>query len=143
MAVTARGLAKAAQILTDQFTLVATNVPYLGRGDQPEELKTFSDQVYTDSKTELATTFLENMLTRAEKSASVAVVIPRIWLTYTKYYEGLRKKLLSSQTWNTLGVLGKRAFAEIDGEIVDVVLLTLTRSTPSGDQPFNVFDVSQ
>ena len=31
MAVTARGLAKAAEILAGQFTLVATNVPYLGR----------------------------------------------------------------------------------------------------------------
>ena len=34
MAVTARGLAKAAEILAGQFTLVATNVPYLARGKQ-------------------------------------------------------------------------------------------------------------
>ena len=39
MAVTARGLAKAAEILAGQFTLVATNVPYLGRGKQDEVLK--------------------------------------------------------------------------------------------------------
>ena len=38
MAVTARGLAKAAEILAGQFTLVATNVPYLGRGGQDEPL---------------------------------------------------------------------------------------------------------
>ena len=38
MAVTARGLAKAAEILAGQFTLVATNVPYLGRGKQDEVL---------------------------------------------------------------------------------------------------------
>jgi hypothetical protein len=142
MAVTACGLAKAAEILTSQFTLFATNVPYLGRGDQPEELRTFSDQFYPDSKTELATTFLENMVARAARGSSVAIVIPRIWLTYTKYYQGLRKKLLNSQTWNTLGVLGKRAFAEIGGEIVDVVLLTLTRGLPAGGQSFSVFDAS-
>ncbi|HYD49660.1 MAG TPA: hypothetical protein VEB21_14990 [Terriglobales bacterium] len=34
MTVTARGLSKAAEILADQFTLVATNVPYLGAGKQ-------------------------------------------------------------------------------------------------------------
>ena len=34
MAVTAHGLAKAAEILAGQFTLVATNVPYLGRGSR-------------------------------------------------------------------------------------------------------------
>ena len=39
MAVTARGLAKAAEILAGQFTLVATNVPYLGRAKQDEVLK--------------------------------------------------------------------------------------------------------
>ena len=38
MAVTAHGLAKAAEILAGQFTLVATNVPYLGRGKQDEAL---------------------------------------------------------------------------------------------------------
>jgi AMP-binding enzyme len=41
MAVTARGLAKAANILASQFTLVATNVPYLGRGKQVEVLQDY------------------------------------------------------------------------------------------------------
>ena len=36
MAVTAQGLAKAAEILAGQFTLVATNVPYLGHRKQDE-----------------------------------------------------------------------------------------------------------
>jgi hypothetical protein len=39
MAVAAQGLAKAAQILAGGFTLVATNVPYLGRGKQDKVLK--------------------------------------------------------------------------------------------------------
>ena len=46
MAVTARGLAKAAEILAGQFTLVATNVPYLGRGDKTELLKGYSERAY-------------------------------------------------------------------------------------------------
>ena len=44
MAVTARGLAKAAEILAGQFTLVATNVPYLGRGKQDEVLKEYCER---------------------------------------------------------------------------------------------------
>ena len=35
LTVTARGLTKAAEILASQFTLVATNAPYLGRGKHP------------------------------------------------------------------------------------------------------------
>jgi hypothetical protein len=142
LAVTARGLTKAAEILASQFTLIATNVPYLGRGDQPDKLKDFSYQFYPDSKSELATTFLESMLLQAGKDASVAIVIPRIWLTYTRYYEALRKKLLNTQTWNVLGVLGKRAFAEIDGEVVDVVLLILSRCIPSSHHKFSIVDAT-
>ena len=59
MAVTARGLAKAAEILAGQFTLVATNVPYLGRGKQDEVLKDFCERVHPDAKADLATCFVE------------------------------------------------------------------------------------
>ena len=50
MAVTAHGLAKAAEILAGQFTLVATNVPYLGRGKQDEVLKDYCERVHPDAK---------------------------------------------------------------------------------------------
>ena len=39
LAVIAQGLAKAAELLAGQFTLVITNVPYLGRGKQDDVLK--------------------------------------------------------------------------------------------------------
>src|ERR1039457_4188738 len=50
MAVTARGLAKAAEILAGQFTLVATNVPYLGRPDQHEMLKEYCDRIHRSAR---------------------------------------------------------------------------------------------
>ena len=62
MAVTARGLAKAAEILAGQFTLVATNVPYLGRGKQDDELKDYCERAHPKAKTDLATCFVERSL---------------------------------------------------------------------------------
>ena len=50
MAVTARGLAKAAEILAGQFTLVATNVPYLGRGKQDDVLKDYCERVHPEAQ---------------------------------------------------------------------------------------------
>ena len=50
MAVTAHGLAKAAEILAGQFTLVATNVPYLGRGKQDEVLRDYCERVHPEAK---------------------------------------------------------------------------------------------
>ena len=142
MAVTAHGLAKAAEILAGRFTLVATNVPYLGGGDQPDELKKFCDKFYPDSKTDLATVFLESMLHQAAPNSSVAVVIPRIWLTYTRNYRVLRKKLLETRVWNILGLLGKRAFAEIGGEVVDVILLSASCRAPSGNEEFSIINAA-
>ena len=50
MAVTAHGLAKAADILAGEFTLIATNVPYLGRPRQDEVLADYCDQVHPQGK---------------------------------------------------------------------------------------------
>src|SRR5205823_2605371 len=57
MAVTAHGLAKAAEILASQFTLVATNVPYLKYGKQDSVLKEFCERTYQKAKADLATVF--------------------------------------------------------------------------------------
>ena len=62
MAVTARGLAKAAEILAGQFTLVATNVPYLGRGKQVQLLQDYCERGYPESKADLATCFIERSM---------------------------------------------------------------------------------
>ncbi len=50
MAVAAQGLAKAAQILAGRFTLVATNVPYLGRGKQDDVLKDYCERQHPEAK---------------------------------------------------------------------------------------------
>jgi hypothetical protein len=142
MAVTARGLAKAAEILAGQFTLVVTNVPYLGSGDQTDILKSFLEETYPDSKTDLATAFLERCLEQVCDRGALALVVPRIWLTFTAYYGKLRRKLLSRYQWNALAPLGKRAFRTIRGEIVDVALIQLTKhSAKSSD--FAFLDVSE
>ena len=53
MAVTAQGLAKAAEILAGQFMLVATNVPYLGRGKQDQVLQNYCEGFYPDANADL------------------------------------------------------------------------------------------
>ena len=50
LAVTAQGIAKAAEILGSKFTLVATNVPYLGRGKQDDLLKEYCERTYPKAK---------------------------------------------------------------------------------------------
>lgn len=143
MGLSARGLLEAAHILCGQYHLVVTNVPYLTRGRQSQELKDYCDLMYPESKHDLANVFLERCLRLALGNGMgvVQVVMPQNWLFLARY-EQHRKTLLRNTTWNMLVRLGPGAFETISGEIVNVILLTLTTGKPSEDCTFYGLDAS-
>lgn len=142
MAVTARGLAKAAEILAGQFTLVATNVPYLGRLKQNSVLKDYCKSVYTEAKADLAACFVERCLEFSARGAgSVALVTPQIWLFLTTYTK-LRRKLLKDQTWNALASLGEEAWWTFGMRGPRTVLIVLSAAKPAQTNEFFGIDVS-
>ena len=142
MTVTARGLAKAAEILAGEFTLVATNVPYLGRGKQDDVLMDYSERVHPDAKADLATCFVERSLDFCARGASTALVTPQNWL-FLGTYKKLRKRVLEEFQWGCVARLGARAFETISGEIVNVSLVSVTRQSPDKDHHFASTDVSE
>ena len=133
MAVTARGLAKAAEILAGQFTLVATNVPYLGRGKQNLVLQEYCERIYSDAKADLATCFVQRCLMFTHNGGTVTFVTPQNWL-FLSTYRSLREQILRANTWNMVSRLGTGAFETISGEVVNIALLTLTSLTPEQGQ---------
>ena len=142
MAVTARGLAKAADILAGQFTLVATNVPYLGRGKQDEVLQDYCERVYPQAKADLATCFIERCLNFCSVGGSAALVTPQAYL-FLNAYKKLRASMLDEHTWQFIVRLGARAFETIGGEVVNVSLLGITRKRPAVEHLIIGLDVSQ
>lgn len=142
MAVTARGLAKAAEILAGQFTLVATNVPYLNFVKQGEILKAHSESAYPDSKADLATCFVERCVAFAVTGGTASLVTPNNWLSLGSY-KALRKKLLSRQSWNFAARLGPGAFETIGGEVVNVVLVGLSNCVASRGRTFCGLNASE
>jgi len=129
MAVVAQGLAKAAETLAGRFTLIATNVPYLGRGKQDEVLKDYCERMHGEAKADLATCFVERCLDLCAEGGCTALVTPQNWL-FLSTYKKLRKRLLEEMKWNVVARLGPRAFETITGEVVNVALLALTRRGP-------------
>jgi len=126
VAVIARGVAMAAEILASQFTLVATNVPYLGRPKQNEILADHCERVHNEAKADLATCFLERCLTLCTTCGTASVVSPQNWL-FLAGFKKLRERLLVERKWDLLARLGPRAFETIGGEVVNVVLLAISR----------------
>jgi hypothetical protein len=141
MAVTAHGVAKAAEILAGQFTLVATNVPYLGRGKQNDVLKKHLERNFLNSKADLATCFVERCLKFCAKDGATALVTPQNWLFLTSYAK-LRESLLKQKTWNLVARLGPGAFETMGGHVINVGLLVLSAARPDEMTRTTGIDVS-
>jgi hypothetical protein len=141
MAVTARGLAKAAETLAGQFTLVVTNVPYLGRGKQDDVLKEYCERVYPESKTDLATCFVERCLEFCAASGSAALVTPQNWLFLASYVE-LRQKMLKQAKWDWIAALGAKAFQTPMWDF-NVMLICISQNQPAAGQAILGVDVAE
>ncbi|WP_035610952.1 N-6 DNA methylase [Haloferula sp. BvORR071] len=144
MAVTARGLAKAAEILASQFTLVATNVPYLGRGKQDEVLQDYCERVYPQSKADLATAFVERCLEFCGTQGShgtTALVTPQNWISLGSFRK-LRTSLLNDRCFKIVAQLGPAAFQDMNWWGANTLLIVLNSETSLADSSIGGIDVS-
>jgi hypothetical protein len=141
LAISAQGLLDAAELLMSRFTLVATNVPYLGIRKQRRELTDFAREYHEDARHELATMFMERCLTFCKRESTTAVVSQQSWLSIGSY-EGLRESLLKTTKWNLVARLGPGAFEEISGEVVNIGFFVLTQRPPLIGDTFAALDVT-
>ena len=141
MAVTACGLVKAAEILAGQFTLVVTNVPYLGSGKQDDTLKNYCERIHSAGKTDLATSFVERCLRFCCRGGSTFLVTPQSWL-FLKTYRRLRRQLLEEAQWDFVVRLGPNAFQGMNWWAATTAMLCLTTRAPEPEHSFSALDVS-
>lgn len=139
--VAAQGLALAAKLLAGRYHLVATNVPYLGRGKQCAVLQDFCENYYPEAKADLATVFLERCLDFNPQGGSSTIVLPQNWLFLTSYKK-FREKLLTEQTWNLLARLGEKGFESAAAAGAFVVLITLSKGVAPKEALLRGVDVS-
>jgi hypothetical protein len=142
LAVVAHGIARAATMLAEKYTLVVTNVPYLGRGKHDAVLADHCDKMFADAKSELATCVLSRSFGLAQRGATVAAVIKQDWL-FLDAYRSLRGRLLRDIEWDVVGRLGPRAFESIGGEVVNVALMIFQASRPDEHHAFVGFDIAE
>jgi len=141
MAVAARGIVKAAEILNGQYTLVATNVPYLGRAKQDEVLKDYCERSYPSGKADLATCFVQRSLESCAPCGSIALVAPQNWL-FLGTYKAMRKTLLLDATWNVVVRLGPKAFKTPMWDF-NVLLVGISKKRAPDGHSFFGYDVAE
>lgn len=129
LAIAAQGLLSAARILTERFTLVATNVPYLGRGKQDDGLKEFCETFHGDAKADLATCFVDRSLRACVPGGSVALVTPQNWF-FLPSYTAARKRLLGQVQFDVVARLGANAFQDMNFWAATTALTIITATAP-------------
>jgi hypothetical protein len=137
----AAGAARAAKLLSRQYILVSTNVPYLARGKQSESLKLHLDDRYSSAKADLSTGFVARSRGFLNQGGTFALVTPQNWL-FLASYRNFRRQLLQQQTWCLVGRLGSGAFETISGEIVNIALAIVTNVDPNQREHVIGLDIS-
>jgi hypothetical protein len=140
-AVAAAGMAKAAELLAAQYTLVTTNVPYLGRGKQSDVMQNYLDVHYKEGKADLATAFVLRCLDLCCRGGSAALVTPQTWLFLTTYKK-LRGRLFVDRKWNAVARLGPNAFQDMNFWAATTALTIISATTPADTSMFFGIDVS-
>jgi hypothetical protein len=142
--VMAAGIAKAGEILAQEYTLQITNVPYLGIGRLIKNgiLYNYCLKNYPEAKGDLANVFLERMLKSNTVGGISCTVIPQNWL-FQPTYKNYREKLLKNESWNFVARLGAGAFSQISGEVVKAILVAVSHKKPVTNLHFFGLDVNK
>jgi len=124
--VAAGEMTAAARLLANDYELVITNVPYLGRGQHSDVLKDYVDGRHRTARSDLATVFVDRMAGWLGPGGVAAAVTPQNWLSQPSYV-AFRKAFLLEMQLQFQARLGARAFRTISGEVVNVALLSWAR----------------
>jgi hypothetical protein len=130
-AVAAQGLAMAARLLARRYTLVATNVPYLGRGKQHSYLIQYADTHFSHCSSDLSTIFIARSLAFVEDGDSIAVVTPTNWYFIGAYKE-FRQRLLAKNQLGFAVDLGPAAFDNMNWWASHTALTVVSRNSQGG-----------
>tara|TARA_R110002074_G_scaffold40464_1_gene108162 strand:+ start:10368 stop:13790 length:3423 start_codon:yes stop_codon:yes gene_type:complete len=154
MGVVASGLVTAADLLSKKYSLVCTNVPFLGELKQSERLREFTTSIGEYFKIDLAYSMLFRILKFLSQGGSASIVIPMDWLIQTKN-RLMRKYLFSHYEVPLIVKLGRGAFQyqvgkdvmllnlnnNVEGEVVKQIDLTNIRSTESIQDSIHTSDL--
>lgn len=129
----AAGIARAADYLSRQYTLVATNVPWVQRNRQGAVLAEFCDRFHPNTRADLAFAFMDRVRSLLKPDGAYGLVTPQQWLTLTSYTD-LRSDVLSQQVVRIAALLGPGAFTtQMHPGIRTALSLLVSRLPADGD----------
>jgi len=139
--IAAQGIACAADFLSQRYSLIATNVPYLATRKHGAILSHYLSHHHFDARHDISTALLERSLNLCSDGATMALVTPQNWL-FLRSYRELRSKLLTCATWNVVARLGEGAFESSQAAGAFIAMVILNNRHPEDGSKFAALDCS-
>ncbi len=112
--------------LSDKYTSVVTNPPYMGSGNMNAALSGYVKRYYEEGKADLFSTFMIAASDRLIKNGKYGMINMHSWM-FLSSFEALRRSLLDNNRIDTLLHLGPRTFDELSGEVVQNAAYVVTK----------------
>lgn len=116
-----------ADYLRPKYHVVIANPPYMGGKGMNGRLKSFAQEHFKESKSDLFSMFMERNLDLVHAQGLVAMITMQSWM-FLSSFEKLRNKLLYQDTILSMAHLGARAFDSFGGEVVSTTAFVLENS---------------
>ncbi|GGJ91375.1 class I SAM-dependent DNA methyltransferase [Lentibacillus kapialis] len=104
------------EILSEEYDVVVTNPPYMGRGGMEKELLNYASENFPLTKNDLSTIFMEKCSVYTKDSGYYTLINIPTWMNLSSYEE-YRKRIISNETLINMVHLGRGIFGSDFGTV--------------------------
>lgn len=115
--------------LTDKYTAVVENPPYMSVSNMNDSLKEYVFSNYALGKSDLFSVFMVLCRSMLRKNGKAGMINMQSWMFITSF-EALRKDFVKNTQIDSMLHLGPRTFDELSGEVVQNTSFVLTNCKP-------------
>ena len=115
--------------LTDKYTAVVANPPYMGSGNMNPELSRYVNENYKDGKADLFSVFMLLSESLLVENGKYGMINMQSWM-FLSSFEKLREHIIRSLHIDNMLHLGPRTFDELSGEVVQNTAFVMAKHSP-------------
>ena len=106
--------------LSQKYSIVVTNPPYMGSGGMSDKLSSFVRKEYPDSKSDMSTVCMERCQSFCAKDGYISMINIPVWMFLTSF-EKMRKRIVDSTTIVNMIHPGRGIFGSDFGSVTFVI----------------------
>lgn len=116
--------------LSEKYTALVMNPPYMGGGNMNEKLSKYVKDNYEEGKADLFSVFMLLAIDKLQEDGKYGMINMHSWM-FLSSFEKLRKTLLDNYSVDNMLHLGPRTFDELSGEVVQNTAFVISKQMPN------------